>query len=390
VTKHRATIALSAAALAVAVLGQTAVGHAAAKVVRVALFAENSARVNNIQASRTPKAGRLLALNAKGQFPPSVIPAAPTSSARAGGGAYTRTIVVHPDPDATKAGSALVRALAGISGNSASNPYLVKIEPGVFDLVTASLTMKPYVDIEGSGEGVTTITSADASGAGTLVATSNSELRNLTVKNNGTGQQSVAIFAQTASPRITHVTASASGGSENYGLHISNGSPVLTNVSASASGGATAIALANLGGATSASNSSFSASDSTGGLVAAVLTASGGAMKLQSSTLTASGGSIAMGFRAYNSSQMLTNVTISASGTGESYGINSGWKTQTPSVQVHQSRVSGQTNSVYAVSGFVRLGASQLSGPVGTLNAGTLACAASYDSSFSPLGPDCN
>lgn len=388
-TKHRAAIALSAAALVVAVLGQTAVGQAAANVVRVALFAENSARVNNIKASRTPMPGRLLALNAKGQFPSSVI-AAPTTSSARGGGSYTRTIVVHPDPDATKAGSALIRAVAGIAGNSASNTYLIKIEPGVFDLVTGSLVMKPYVDIEGSGEGVTTITSADASGTGTVVAANNTELRHLTVKNNGSGQQSVAIFAQTASPRITHVTASASGSSENYGLHISNGSSVLTNVTATASSGVTAIALANLGGATSASNSSFSASDSPSGLVAAVLTASGGAMKLQNSTLTASGGSIAMGFRAYNSSQMLTNVTISASGSGESYGINSGWKTQTPSVQVHGSRVSGQTNSVYAVGGFVRLGASQLSGPVGTLNAGTLACVASYDASFSPRGPDCN
>ena len=69
-TKHRAAIALSATALVVAVLGQTGIGHAAVGAVRVALFAQNSARVNNIQASRTPMPGRLLALNAKGQFPP--------------------------------------------------------------------------------------------------------------------------------------------------------------------------------------------------------------------------------------------------------------------------------------------------------------------------------
>lgn len=383
-TKNRAAIALSAAALGVAVLGQTAVGQAAASAVRVALFAQNSARVNNIEASRAPMPGRLVPLNAKGQFPASVLP-----TRAIGGGSYTHTIIVHPDPDAAKAGAALVRALTGISGNSASSPYLVKIEPGIYDLVSNSLVMKPYVDIEGSGEGVTTITSADASGAGTVVGADNSELRYLTVRNNGSGQQSVAIFTQTTSPRLTHVTAISSGSSENYGLHISNGSAVLTNVTVRASGGVTAIALANLGGATSASGSSFSASDSTG-LVAAILTASGGAMKLQSSTLTASGGSIAMGLRAYNSSQMLTNVTVSASGSGESYGINSGWKTQTPSVQVHQSRVSGQTNSVFTVGGFVRLGASQLSGPVEALNAGTIACAASYDSNFNPRGPDCS
>lgn len=388
-TKNRAAIALSTAALLVAVLGQTAVGQAAAGAVRVALFAQNSARVNNIQAARAPMPGRLVPLNKKGQFPASVLPRPATNSARGTGGSYTRTIVVHPDPDTTKAGTELRNVVARITDNSAGNPYLVKIEPGIYDLAVNSLVMKPYVDVEGSGEGVTTITSADSSGAGTVVGASNAELRYLTVRNNGSGQQSVAIFAQTTSPRFTHVTAISSGSSENYALHVSNGSAVLTNVTATASGGATAIALANLGGATSASSSAFAASDATG-LVVGVLTASGGSMKLQNSTLTASGGSIAMGFRAYNSSQTLTNVTVSGSGSGLSYGINSGWKSQTPSVQVNQSRVSGQTNSVYAVGGSVRVGASQLGGTVETLNAGTIACAASYSSSFNPLGPDCN
>jgi hypothetical protein len=382
-SKHRAALALSLTALAVAVLGQTPIGHAAVSTVRVALFAQNSAKVNNIKASRTPMPGRLLALNSKAQLPASVLPA------RSTGQAYVRTIVVHPDPDVTKAGSALIRAVGSITGNSASNPYLVKIEPGVYDLVNQSLVMKEYVDVEGSGQGITTIRSADSSGAGTVVGANNSELRYLTVRNSGTGQQSVAIFTETTSPRFDHVTAISTGSSENYGFHISNGSAVLTNVTASASGGMTAIALANLGGATSATSSSFSASDADG-LVVGLLTASGGSMKLQSSALTASGGSIAMGMRSYNGSHTLANVTVSGSGSGLSYGINSGWKTQTPSVQVNQSRVSGQTNSVYAVGGSVRLGASQLSGTVETLNAGTIACAVSYDGSFNPLGADCS
>ena len=45
--------------------------------------------------------------------------------------------------------------------------------------------MSPYVDIEGSGEGVTTITSALGTGSGTVVGANNSELRYLTVKNTG-------------------------------------------------------------------------------------------------------------------------------------------------------------------------------------------------------------
>ncbi len=293
-----------------------------------------------------------------------MIPAPTTSSARGTGGTYTRTIVVHPDPDATKAGSALIRALTGITGNAASNPYLVKIEPGVYDLGTASLAMKPYVDIEGSGELVTTVTSAVTTGHGTINATDNSELRFLTVKNTGGGQQSVALFAESTSPRFTHVRAIGSGSSENYGIHVSNGSPVLNNVAAIASTGTTVVAMANFNGVTTVTNSSFNASDGSG-LVVGMLTTFGGSVRATSSTMTASGGLIAMGLRSYNGSHTLNNVTSSATSTGQSYGIYSGQKTSAPTVLVNQSRVSGQTNSVFVLGGSVKLGASQLAGPAG-------------------------
>jgi len=50
-----------------------------------------------------------------------------------------------------------VDALNAITDASESNPYLVKIMPGVYD-VSTSVIMKSYVDIEGSGENVTKIT----------------------------------------------------------------------------------------------------------------------------------------------------------------------------------------------------------------------------------------
>ena len=378
--KHRAATALSLTALAVAVLGQTPLGHAAVSTVRVALFAQNSGRVNNIQASRTPVPGRLLALDSKGRFPSSVLRRTDEN--------YTRTIIVHPHPDLAKAGTGLRNAVDAITDNSATNPYLVKIEPGVYDLGSVTLGMKPYVDIEGSGELVTTITSANSSGSGTIVGADNSELRSVTVKNNGDGQ-SVALWAESTSPRFTHVTAISSGSIESYGVHLSNGSTVLKDVTVRATGGATAVGLANFNGNTIATNSSFSASDASG-LVVGVLTTFSGSVKLTSSNLSASGGAIAIGLRSYNGSHSLANVTVGASGTGLSYGIYSGQKTSAPSVQVNQSRVSGQTNSVFVLGGPVRLGASQLTGPVTTQDLGTIACAASYDGSFSPLGPACS
>jgi hypothetical protein len=388
-TKNRAAIALSTAALVVAVLGQTAVGHAAANAVRIALFAQNSGRVNNIQASRAPMPGRLLPLNARGQFPASVLPRPSATGGRPTHDLYTHTIVVHPDPDVTKAGIGLTNVLAGITDNSATNPYLVKIEPGIYHLGAGSLTMKPYVDVEGSGEGVTTLTSGVSSGAGTVIGVDHSELRFLSVTNTGGGQQSVALFSESTSPRFTHVTAVATGGAENYGVHISNGSPMLTDVTATASGGGQSFALGNFNGNLTVLNSSFAASDAAGVNVG-LLTTLGGSVRLVSSTLTGSGGAIAIGMRSYSGSHTLQNVTASGSGGGESYGIYNGQKTSAPSVSVHQSRVSGLTNSVFALGGSVKLGASQLTGPAAVGELGTLTCAASYNGSFNGLGTSCS
>ena len=70
---------------------------------------------------------------------------------RSAPGGYTHTLIVSPDPDRFVAGRQLMEAVAGITDASAGNPYLVKIEPGVYDLDGSSLAMRPYVDIEGSG-----------------------------------------------------------------------------------------------------------------------------------------------------------------------------------------------------------------------------------------------
>ena len=70
---NRLPVALSVAALVVAVLGVTPLGEAARKTVRVALFARNAGMVNGIKASRRPVPGRLLALDRTGRFPASVL-----------------------------------------------------------------------------------------------------------------------------------------------------------------------------------------------------------------------------------------------------------------------------------------------------------------------------
>ncbi len=108
--------------------------------------------------------------------------------------------------------------------------------------------MKPYVDIEGSGQDRTTIKWTGGSqgpgsgtGSATLIGASNSELRLLTVKSDGTGQSyATAIHSSSASPRLTNVTASALGGAETFGVYNSSSSPTMRNVTATGSGGSNA------------------------------------------------------------------------------------------------------------------------------------------------------
>jgi hypothetical protein len=369
-------------ALAVAVLGQTSIGHAAVSAVRVAVFAENAGKVNNIKASRKPMPGRLLALDARGRFPSSVLPARRTDD-------YTHTVIVHPNEDPVVAGQDLLQAVAQISNPSATNPYLVKVEPGIYDLGTNSLFLRPFVDLEGSGEGVTTITSTVPTGYGTVVGVDNSEVRFLTVKNTGApGQQIVALFSETSSPRFTHVRVLASGGSENQAIHMSNGSPVLDHVVASATGGGTAIGVMNLNAVLTVTSSTFSAAGAAGANTG-YLSTSGGTTRATDSTMTGSGGEIASGVKTNNSVHTLTNMTVSGSGATQSFGIYNGWRVAVPAVNVHQSRISGGTNSVYSFGGPVKVGASQLTGPVATTGTGTVTCAASYNENYVALTPAC-
>jgi len=161
-----------------------------------------------------------------------------------------RTVIVSPVPgDPVAGGTALLNAVAGITDASQSNPWLVKVEPGVFDLDGANLAMKPWVDIEGSGEDMTRITSAAGCDqtacsnncGGTVRGADNSELRWLTVENTGGLACSYAVYLDSVSTRFTHLTLLASGATDwpaaATGLYATGTcAPVVRNVVARAEG----------------------------------------------------------------------------------------------------------------------------------------------------------
>lgn len=135
-----------------------------------------------------------------------------------------------------------VAAVNSISDASAANPYLVVIGPGVYT-ITQTLYMKQFVDIVGSGENVTKLTGAistaskDASST-VISGANNSALSSLTVENTGGNTNSIAMWNYNASPTVSYVTLTASGGGYNYGVYsVSYSSPTMSNVSITASGG---------------------------------------------------------------------------------------------------------------------------------------------------------
>jgi len=155
-------------------------------------------------------------------------------------------------------------ALASITDNSAASRYLVWVGPGTYN---ETVTMKEYVDIEGAGELLTTISYAGShsTNTGTVVGADNAELRFLTVLNTGGDRMAIAIYNSYNSPRLTHVTASASGALSNtYGVFNSFSSSAMVNVSASASGGDSNYGVFNTTSAPTMTNVTASAS---GGIV---------------------------------------------------------------------------------------------------------------------------
>ena len=130
---------------------------------------------------------------------------------------YARTAVVAKEGGDFTSPLQAMDALSEWCGTpSTNNPCLLMIMPGVYNIGSNSLMMHPYVDIEGSGEGMTKISGTIDSGtAGVVVGASNAELRHLTVENAGADNvYSFVLYNLNVSPKISHVSLHASATGE--------------------------------------------------------------------------------------------------------------------------------------------------------------------------------
>lgn len=294
--------------------------------------------------------------------------------------AFERTIVVSPVGSASANGSALLNAVGDITGASASNPFLVVIEPGTYSLDQV-LVVPSNVHLRGAGQDVTRITrtgNIDLFSFEAVKLSSSTSLKELSVLafGGGSGRIRAIQFNQSGEARIHRVTARAQGGDDNnYAVearYSDSGDSLLV------------IAEATLEGDGGTQSAAASAPFDT-------------AFDIRDSTLIATGaGTGSGGLRARGAASRLVDSQVSSDGTGvmsddgnlvvrncEIFGQNTG---ASGNLAIFDSRVEGIDNrALTAAGGSTTTAAStQLIGDV--VGAG---CVATYDGNLSFLAEGC-
>ena len=102
---------------------------------------------------------------------------------------------------------------SGPEAPSASNPWLVRVGPGIYDLGSESLYVPAYTALEGAGRDITVVAAAGYGGAaGTVMMAEHGKLSRLTVKNAGTAGFEIAVYLPPSAIKVAleHVTLEAS------------------------------------------------------------------------------------------------------------------------------------------------------------------------------------
>jgi hypothetical protein len=130
-------------------------------------------------------------------------------------------------PDTVASGTALLNAVAAIptSGNdvpSSTNPWLVKVGAGIFDLNGSVLNLPPYVNLDGAGQDTTTITS-NVNYYMLHMGSGHNTLSNVTLMNSNSGTYTYGVEAYGTGLTLDHVVIEVFNGTTNtVGLYSYN------------------------------------------------------------------------------------------------------------------------------------------------------------------------
>lgn len=313
---------------------------------------------------------------------------------------HKRIVILSPVGTPAENGAALLSAIAGVSP-TANEPYMLKIEPGVYDVGSNQVSTKAYLDVEGSGQTSTRIKGTyPAQGAlsGFFQVVKNSELRMLTVENYGGGIHSytgIQVFLNEANVRISDVTVLVhSGTSGHTGIEIIGQGTVLKNVTVVVTGGSGTAGLVLSDKDIVVDGAYISAVDGSYSNVG-VYSDSYQESTIMNSIIEASGAasSANAGFdNSVGSAPNIFNCTIRALGATNNYAIhNHGAPSEGGEIEIHNSRLSGQQLSVFnESSNNVYAAVSQLKGPVSNTGTGAVKCVGSYNEDFDPLKSSCS
>lgn len=143
-------------------------------------------------------------------------------------------LLVPADDTPAANGAALLAAMASITDASSSNPYTIRLAPGVYDVGVSGLDVKPFVTLQGGGQDRTIVTapgSPDLSPSnggvyGTVRPAGESALRDLTVRNTG-GVSTIAVGVEIGdgTARLADIDIEVTGSDDTLGIaanHFAN------------------------------------------------------------------------------------------------------------------------------------------------------------------------
>lgn len=314
---------------------------------------------------------------------------------------HVRIVVVSPVGNQSENGIALLDALSSISPDVA-NPFLLKIEPGIYDVGASQFQTKQYLDVEGSGQGVTKIRGNYVrAGAlpGLVQVVSNSELRMLTVENYG-GDPSKSYSGidvwNEVNARIADVTVLVHSGNHHWGVESGGEGTVIRDVTIRCTGGSENIGVNLRANNIIVDNVNVRAVDGSyanfGVFMDSILDKT-----IMNSVIEVSGAASTDNTGLYNqggSHPDIFNSVIRAFGATNNYAIRNSAGTgfgDGGDIEIHNSRISGEDNSIFNEASYsVYVGSSQLKGPVSNTGSGSIKCANSCDMSFNELNSSCS